>query len=288
MAKSKNKQQGGMKIPPNIIRLGKFLQFFSPGLTVKYVRYLFQKPIRHKMPLAEKPLFRQADISYLAIPEIGKTIAVYKWGNGKKKALIIHGWSGRATQMYKIIEALLAEGFTVYSFDAPAHGKSTGKKTMMPEFIKTIETVAQTFGPFDVAVGHSMGGIALLNVQAKEALFKKIVVIGTPDSIYRIFNEFVEKLELKPIIAEKLIKVFEKISGQSIFDFHGSTQTKKIKTPTLIIHDDNDKEVPVTDALNNYKHLKNGELLRTKGLGHNRIMKNQAVIDKIIEFVQKK
>ncbi len=288
MAKSKNKQQGGMKIPPNIIRLGKFLQFFSPGLTVKYVRYLFQKPIRHKMPLAEKPLLRQADISYLAIPEIGKTIAVYKWGNGKKKALIIHGWSGRATQMYKIIEALLAEGFTVYSFDAPAHGKSTGKKTMMPEFIKAIETVAQTFGPFDVAVGHSMGGIALLNVQAKKALFKKIVVIGTPDSIYRIFNEFVEKLELKPVIAEKLIEVFEKISGQSIFDFHGSTQTKKIKTPTLIIHDDNDKEVPVTDALNNYKHLKNGELLRTKGLGHNRIMKNQAVIDKIIEFVQKK
>jgi len=285
MTQKKSKQQGGMKIPRFIINTGKFLQFFSPDFTVKYVRYLFSKPIRHKMPEGEKPLFKEAEISYLAIPKIDKSIAVYKWGSGDKKALVVHGWSGRATQLYKIIDALKAKGYTVFSFDAPAHGKSTGKSTMMPEFIKTIETIANQFGPFEVAVGHSMGGIALLNVQGSKALFKKLVVIGTPDSIFNIFNGFVDKLELKPLIAEKLIAVFEKITGKSIFDFHGSTQTKKIQEPVLIIHDDNDKEVPVTDALNNYKYLKKGELLRTKGLGHNRILKNKEVVKKIIDFV---
>ncbi len=284
MTQKKNKQQGGMRIPRNIIRLGKFLQFFSSDLTVKYVRYLFQKPIRHKMPEAEKSILQEAHISYLDLPEIHKTIAVYKWENGPKKALIIHGWSGRATQMYKIVNALLSEGYTVFSFDAPAHGKSTGNKTMMPEFIKAIETVSETFGPFDIAVGHSMGGISLLNVQGKHEIFNKIVVLGTPDSIYNIFNEFVSKLELKPLIAKKLIAVFEKVSGQSIFDFHGSKQTQKIKAPTLIIHDEADKEVPITDALNNYKYLKNGTFLKTKGLGHNRILKNNEVIKKILEF----
>lgn len=282
---SKPKQQGGMKIPRFIINTGKFLQFFSADLTVKYVRFLFQKPINHKLPEAEKPLDNEADISYLEIPGIKKKVAVYRWGTGDKKALIVHGWSGRATQMYKIINMLRESGYAVISFDAPAHGKSTGTKTMMPEFIKTIEKINEIYGPFHIAIGHSLGGIALLNVQGKNEIFEKLVVIGTPDSIYNIFNGFVEKLELKPLIAKKLIEVFEKITGKSIFEFHGSTNARKISIPTLVIHDDNDAEVPVTDALNNYKHLQNGKLLRTKGLGHSRLLKNNTVIEAIKDFV---
>ncbi len=281
-----NKSQGGLKIPRFIINTGKMLQFFSPDLATKYVRYLFQKPIRHKMPEAEIPWKEKAEIFFLTVPEINKKIAVYKWGNSNRKALVVHGWSGRATQMFKIIEALLQQGYTVYSFDAPAHGQSTGNKTMMPEFIKTIEKVAETYGPFEVAIGHSMGGIALLNVEANNALFQKLVVIGAPDSIFNIFNEFVEKLELKPVVAQKLIAVFERISGKSIFDFHGSTQTKKIKAPVLIIHDENDKEVPITDAINNFQQLENGQILQTRGLGHSRILKNKKVVNRIIDFIK--
>ncbi len=286
MNKDKKKSNGGFKIPRFIIQTGKIIQFFSPDLATKYVRFLFQKPIKHKTPEAEKPWEASAEITFLPVPEINKSIAVYKWRSGDKKALIVHGWSGRATQMFKIIDALLNQGYQVYSFDAPAHGKSTGNKTMMPEYIKTIEKVNEAYGPFEVAIGHSMGGISLLNVQGDKHLFKKLVIIGAPDSIFNIFNGFVEKLELKPIVAEKLIAVFEKITGKSIFDFHGSAQAKKIEAPVLIIHDENDKEVALSDALNNYKHLKNGQLLQTKGLGHNRIMKNKQVVEAIVDFVK--
>jgi len=286
MAK-KSKQQGGVRIPRFIINTGKFIQFFSSDLAMKYVRYFFSKPIKHKTPASEKPLEESAKISYIAVPEIGKKIAVYQWGKGDKKALIVHGWSGRATQLYKIIDALLDKGYQVTAFDAPAHGKSSGKKTMMPEFIKAAEKIVDIYGPYEIAIGHSMGGITLLNLQGEKHPFKKLVVIGTPDSIINIFNGFVEKLELKPVVAEKLIAVFEKVIGKSIFDFHGSKQAEKITEPVLIIHDDHDKEVPVTDAMNNYKHLKNGELFRTKGLGHNRILKNNEVIKKILYFIMK-
>jgi len=281
----KNKHQGGVRIPLFIIYLSKFLQVFSADLTVKFVRYLFQKPFNHKVPEPERELLKSAEISYLDIPEIRKKIAVYQWKAGDKKALLVHGWSGRATQMFKLINELLKNGYTVISFDAPAHGKSTGSRTMMPEFIKTVEKISEKFGNFDVGIGHSMGGITLLNVQGEKHLFKKLVVIGTPDSIFNIFNGFVKKLELKPIIAEKLIAVFEKITGRRIFDFHGSNQAKKIEEPVFIVHDEYDKEVLIGDALNNYKHLKNGKLLQTKGLGHTRILKDEKVVNEIIKFV---
>ncbi len=287
MSNQAKKQQGGVKIPRFFILTGKFLQALSPGLATKYVRFLFQKPIKHKTPENEKILEKKAEISYLAIPEIGKSIAVYQWGKGDKKALVVHGWSGRATQMHKIINKLLEAGYQVTGFDAPAHGKSTGTKTMMPEFIKTIEKVSENFGPFEVAIGHSMGGIALLNVQSRQSLFKKLVIIGAPDSIFNIFHNFVKRLELKPSIADKLIAIFEKITGKSIFEFHGSYACKNIEEPVLIIHDEDDKEVPVNDAKNNYKNLKNGNLLITKGLGHTRILKNKDVIDNIMKFIKK-
>ena len=284
MSNKVKNQQGGMKIPRFIINTGKFLQAISPTLATKYVRYLFQKPIKHKTPISEKIWEENAVISYLAIPEINKSIAVYQWGTGDKKALIVHGWSGRATQMYKIIDRLLNFGYKVISIDGPAHGRSSGNKTMMPEFIKSIEKTVENFGPFEIAVGHSMGGIALLNVQGNQALFKKLVIIGAPDSIFNIFHNFVKKLELKPVVAEKLIAIFEKITGKSIFDFHGSKHCKKINEPVLIIHDEDDYEVPVGDAINNYKNLKNGKLLKTKGLGHSRLLKNNEVINSIVEF----
>lgn len=286
MNKRKKNQPGGIKIPKIIIITGKILQAISPDLATRYVKFLFQKPRRYKTPENEKILEEKAQISYIAVPEINKSIAIYQWGNGHKTVLLVHGWSGRGTQMYKIIEKLLQSGYKVIAIDGPAHGKSTGNKTMMPEFIKTIEKVYEIYGPFDVAIGHSMGGIALLNVQASRHLFNKLVIIGAPDSIYDIFHNFVKKLELKPVVAEKLIDMFEKITKKSIYEFHGSYACKHIEKPVLIIHDENDREVPIQDAINNYNNLKNGKLIKTKGLGHTRILKNDKIIEDIIKFLQ--
>ena len=285
MNKKATNKQGGPKIPRIIIHIGKFLQFFSPALATKYVRFLFQKPIKHKVPEIEKKLADTADISYLPVPEIGKTLAVYNWGDAGKKVFVLHGWSGRATQMHKIIDMLLNQGYQVISIDAPAHGKSTGSKTMMPEFIKAIQKVYETYGPFEAAIGHSMGGISLLNVQSHHKLFKKLVIAGAPDSIFNIFHNFVNRLELKPVVAEKLIAIFEKITGKSIFDFHGSTLAKNIKIPVLVIHDEFDFEVPFVDAKNNYEALTNGQLLKTSGYGHTRLLKSKDVIERIKKFL---
>ncbi len=286
MAKKKKKQQGGVKIPHFIITTGKLLEKVSPSLTTKYVRFLFQRPMDHKPRANEIPLLNQAEISYIAVPEIGKKIAVYKWGDGPKKALIAHGWSSRPTQLHKFIEKLLEEGYTVYAFDGPAHGKSSGKKTMMPEFVKTIEKIVEVYGPFDIAIGHSMGGISLLNVQANKHSFKKMVIIGAPDSIKNIFYNFIKLMELNPGIAERLIKVFEKATGKNIEDFHGSNLAKKIEIPVLVVHDENDYEVPIKDAYNNIENLRKGKLLATKALGHSRILKDDKVVEEVLRFIK--
>ena len=44
-------------------------------------------------------------------------IQLYTWKGGDKKVLLIHGWEGQAGNFSDLIEKLLADGFTVYSFD---------------------------------------------------------------------------------------------------------------------------------------------------------------------------
>jgi alpha-beta hydrolase superfamily lysophospholipase len=84
-----------------------------------------------------------------------------------KKVLLVHGWSGRGTQLFKIADELLKQGYSTISFDAPAHGKSPGKTTIMVDFITTILEIEKQFGPFDAAIGHSLGGMSVLNNKKK-------------------------------------------------------------------------------------------------------------------------
>jgi len=273
------------KIPVSIIYIGKFLQFFIPPLATKYAIRLFATPIRYKTPEREKMMAKSAKKEMVLIPNLKKEVMVYTYGYSKRKVLLIHGWSGRGTQLYKIADKLLENGFMTISFDAPAHGKSTGKTTMMTEFIETTKILNEKFGPFEIAIGHSLGGMTVLNSVKQFLTVKKAVIIGSGDIITDIIINFINKLELNLKLVEKMKKIFFKKFNQDIDNFSASVAAKSVKIPTLVIHDSEDREVPVTCSYNIRENLEFGELIITNGLGHTRILKDTTVIKKIIEFI---
>jgi pimeloyl-ACP methyl ester carboxylesterase len=281
----KTAQNNLPKIPKSIIKTGKILQFLSPLLATHFAIKLFKTPIRFKTPESEKLMSENAEKKQVYIPEIDKKILVYTKGNSKRKVLLVHGWSGRGTQLFSIAEELLKNGFMTVSFDAPAHGKSSSKTTMMTEFIASIKFLEEKTGPFEIIIGHSLGGMAVLNSVDGTIKVKKIISIGAGDIITDIIKVFVGKLELKPIIVNKIKTHFYKKFNKNIDDYSGSYAAKNVNIPTLIIHDKEDKEVPVSCAINIRQNLKQGELLITNGLGHTRILKDKLVINKIIEFI---
>ncbi len=273
------------KIPTSVIFTGKVLQFISPFLATKFAIKLFITPIRFSTPEREKMMAESAQKEMLYVPEIKKEVMVYTYGYSKRKVLLVHGWSGRRTQLLAIADKLLENGFMTISFDAPAHGKSGGKTTMMTEFIATTKLLEEKLGPFEIAVGHSLGGMTILNSVKKGLKIKKAIVIGSGDMITDIMKEFLYKLELQPKIATKMKRLFYKIFGEDIDNYSGSVAAKGVKIPTLVIHDTEDKDVPVSCAYNIRQNLKQGEILITNGLGHRRVLKDSKVINRIIEFI---
>ena len=156
----------------------------------------------------------------------------------------------------------------------------------MVDFIATILEIDKQFGPFEAAIGHSLGGMSVLNAIKKGLKLNHAVVIGSGDIVEDIIDDFIAKLELKPSVGTLLRLHFEKKYAEKMNSYSAFLAAKETAIPVLVIHDNNDPEVPVKAGINIHKYLKNGELLLTDGLGHRKILGNSKVIDKTVQFIK--
>ncbi|MHC5310169.1 alpha/beta hydrolase [Myroides sp. LJL116] len=283
------KPKQSLEVPKTIIVTGKIIQFFSKKLASKFAQNLFITPIKFKAPKREKEMLEKSIISRISVLEIAKDIYVYQYGSNvkaNKKALLIHGWNGRATQMVTIANMLTKQGYDVIAFDAPGHGKSPNTKTNLAEFIASALEVQEQFGPFDLVVGHSLGGMTTVNALARGLKAKKAVIIGSGDVVEDVIDDFVKQVELKPQIAQLIKDKFEKQFNQKMQDYCVHLKAKEIDIPLLIVHDTDDYDVPVKAAYQIKKQKPDAKLLITEGLGHRKILGDRKVIEKIMDFIK--
>jgi pimeloyl-ACP methyl ester carboxylesterase len=283
----KNKKQltPSLLIPIPVRCFAKTLELISSRLASFFGIRLFITPVNFPIPKREQYMLKSAQKKRLQIPEIKKEIEILSYGYSKKKVLLVHGWSGRSTQLFAFADKLLENGFMVISFDGPAHGKSTGRTTMMPEFLKTIEKINTTFGPFEAAIGHSFGATSLYNAAATFLDIKTFIAIGSGDRISEIISNFAKNLYLKEKSAKKIQSGLEKKWVIHLDDFSSSNVAKKIKIPVLVVHDKTDGDVPVSCAYKIRQNLEKGSLFITNGLGHTKILRNNEVVHKSIKFI---
>ena len=286
MTKKSQISNQSLQIPKPILLTATLLEAISPKLATLFAAKLFTTPIKYKIPKREFHMEQNSRQSKLVVPILEKEITVYQYGEGQKKILLVHGWSGRGTQLVKIADELVKLGYQTISFDAPAHGKSEGKMTLMPEFIASILEIEKQYGPFEFAIGHSLGGMSILNAIKQGFSVKKAITIGSGDIIQDILDDFVLKLKLQPKIAGMMKQHFEKKFGEPMENYSSHIAAIEVKIPVLIIHDQNDHDVAVKAAYNINKHLTASELIITEGLGHRKILGNERVINSIKEFLK--
>lgn len=274
-----------LQIPKPILITAKFLEAISPKLATLFAAKLFVTPTKYKIPKRELHMEQKSIQSKLFVPLLKKNIVIYNYGKSDKKILLVHGWSGRGTQLVKIADEMLDLGYSTISFDAPAHGKSEGKTTIMTEFIASILEIEKQFGPFEFAIGHSLGGMSILNAIKQNLNVKKAVIIGSGDIIQDIIDDFIKKLQLKPKIGLLLKNHFERNFGEPMENYAASFSAKSVTVPVLIVHDKNDDDVSVKAAYNIHGNLKYSTLLITEGLGHRKILGESKVIETVKGFI---
>ena len=98
-------------VPPYILRISRILTWISPTLASRFGARLFLTPFRYELPKREQEMDAQSRQWKVRVPDINREIVVYQYGDSPKKVLLVHGWSGRGTQMAVIAKHLLENGY---------------------------------------------------------------------------------------------------------------------------------------------------------------------------------
>ncbi|HUQ65715.1 MAG TPA: alpha/beta hydrolase [Flavitalea sp.] len=247
---------------------------------------LFCTPLR-RSKIKFPPVFDKGEP--LQFPIEGHTIHGYRWNHpSDKKALIVHGFESSSKNFDRYINALIKKNYEVLVFDAPAHGKSTGRRITLPLYIATIKKIHELFGPVDAYIGHSFGGIVLSHfletIEHNDA--KKVVFIAPATETVTSINSFFRFLHLKDEVREEFDKLIRNKSGYDASHFSMRRTMKNIRAGVLWFHDEDDELTPIEDAIKvrDDGHT-NIEFRISKGLGHRRIYRDNKIFKEAIDFL---
>jgi len=259
----------------------------SPRIASHFAYEMWMTSPRFKTPASEQTALESAVVEFHQIEN--HKIVSYVWDKSNTRAtvLLVHGWSGRGTQLGAFIQPLLAAGYRVLSFDAPAHGQSSGKQTTIYEIAKVILALQNLYGEFDSVITHSFGGPCTALAVQKGLKVNNFVAICPPATIIGLVKNFIRTLHITEKTAKQLIKRIEKNFGRDIWTQLAMTKTvTTIDVPGFVIHDSHDTDIPWEEGQAVAYAWNNAPFKITNGLGHRRILRDKDTINSAIEFIK--
>jgi pimeloyl-ACP methyl ester carboxylesterase len=213
-----------------------------------------------------------------------KRIASWTWGTGPR-VLLAHGWEGTARDMVPIANALVRRGRSVTLFDMPAHGRSTGKTTTLPEMAETVAAVARATGAPDAVVGHSLGAAAAV-LALRDGLDASAAALLAPVAEPWLFlRRLADLLAFSDARYEGLVAQIEERAGIAIHAIDGATAARSLAARALILHDPSDRQVPFSHGEALANAWPGATLYATQGMGHRRLLFDQQSIELVVAHV---
>jgi pimeloyl-ACP methyl ester carboxylesterase len=260
------------------------MAFMAPRYAERFGLALFCRPFRGKITARQKEFLHSAEQFRLDFQN--ETIAGYQWGNGAKKILLIHGWQSHSYRWKVYVEQLVQHDYTVFAFDAPGHGLSTGNFLSVPLYSEVIEKMILHMGKPDAIISHSIGGFSSLYTLHRNPSLSpdKLVVMAAPGEAVEFFEFYKTSLGLSKRSMDLIIKSFKKRFAYEPEYFSGPKFASTVTVPGLIIHDEDDDETSVEHSKRVHKQWSNSSLHITKGFGHN--LKSIEVVKEVLLFVE--
>jgi pimeloyl-ACP methyl ester carboxylesterase len=252
----------------------------SPGLAAALAERLFFTPPRDRNS-------RDAALGAaepMPFTSNGIRLAGWRWGQGPAVALL-HGWGGRAAQLASFVSPLVERGFCVVAFDAPGHGRSGGRLSSAPQFARALQAAAERVGPLHGVVAHSLGATAAALALRDGLGGGRAVFLGPAADPPAWAAIFARGLGLTPAVTDRMRARSERRLGLRWRDLAVASFAGQLAVPLLVVHDRDDAEVPLQDGAAIAAAWPGAQLLETSGLGHYRILRAPAVVDRAVAFI---
>ncbi|HEY3873203.1 MAG TPA: alpha/beta hydrolase [Actinocrinis sp.] len=219
-------------------------------------------------------------------------IAAEIWGPADGPLVyLLHGWGGWRGQFAPIARALAEAGCRAVAFDAPSHGDSgpgsVGPgRSLLPDFSNSLTEVARLLGPARAVVAHSLGGgcAALAALDGLET--ERLAVIAPAVDPIRYTQTLALALGFGERIRTRMVRIAERRTGTDFahFDVVRRAAGRDDLPPLLVVHDEDDADVPFSQGAAVAGTWSGAELLATQGLGHRRVLRDERVVGAVTDF----
>lgn len=255
-----------------------------PGIMGKIAYSYFIRAPKLEVKPHHLEFFKSAEWIDLYLNE--KKVQVYKWGEGEKKILLLHGWASNSFWWRHHIRTLSLAGFTVYAMDAPANGMSEGNSLNLKMYTDAVKLLFEKTSTFEMVAGHSYGGFVTICTafMIGSEFCNKIAVLGSPDKAQIFFTYFEKSLEFSPSSMKALTDRFYKELGNYPSYYDTAKLCKGLEAKGLIIHDREDEDTPYQCSVNLAASWTNAKFITTEGLGHS--LKDEKVYKWVLDFAK--
>ncbi|MEW5315142.1 MAG: hypothetical protein WDW38_006591 [Sanguina aurantia] len=195
--------------PPNVgaFAMGSVRASFAvgsrlmPTRTLDRAARLFSTPYassRRRAAAGTTGCRSDAEMRRAEITLSGRRIVTYTWGNPitQPYVLLVHGWSSFGLRYLAWVPHLRALGYAVIAFDQPGHGLSEGKTSTLPDFIKTTSEIGRCFGHAALAIGHSLGGAAVVMAQSQAWRAHRMILLAPMADMVAAADRFISMVHL--------------------------------------------------------------------------------------------
>lgn len=254
----------------------------APPLASRLAARMFVTPRRVPRPDSEKAWIASASSERRTVA--GMPITIWSRGTGPV-VLLIHGWEGRGSQLGALGDLLVEQGWRIVVPDLPAHGDSSGRQTNLLEFAAITRELIVDLDPHAV-IAHSFG-CAATNVALRDVpeFRRPLVYIAPPEDFEHFTSIFSAMLGVSEGLASRMVLQIERNFGIRWSELRGLALAPLMTAPLLVIHDEDDSDVPLRFGRALAEAWPNARLVITRGLGHRRILRDAAVMEAAVEFI---
>jgi pimeloyl-ACP methyl ester carboxylesterase len=260
-----------------------------PALAVRAAYRLFGTPLPPKWLNRRRTWSPDWRINSWAFEDASLTVYDRPVAPHGPLVLLAHGWGGHAGQMLALADALQAQGLRPVLLEMPAHGRSAGSTSNLPQFARAIDyavaRLRQEGHQVQALVAHSLAANAGAYALSRGLPVGKLVLLAPPASPYEYTRLFAHVFGLREATRAAMQQRIEAREGILMPQFEPAAVGPRIHQPTLVVHDRRDSINRFADGVAYSHAIAGARLLATDELGHRRILKDEGVLREVAAFV---
>lgn len=263
----------------------------SPRLATRWAYRLFGTP----MPLRRKKRSADWEAAWRIEhwPFGDAEITLYRLAGANADAprvLLLHGWGGYARQMLPLAQTLAAQGLAPVLIEMPAHGRSRGRTSNLPQFSRALEYIGERLRsengqPLAALIAHSLAANAAAHAVSRGLATERLVLLAPPASPREYLHLFAQAFGLSDSTRMAVQHRIEAREGVLMGQFEPPAVGPRIRPSTLVVHDRGDSINRFADGEAYRDAIAGARLIATEGLGHRKILQAPEVLRAVAGFI---